>query len=167
MKIKAPEHDASTKQGKFPEPSPAACGKRKLAEIAAARMLAGVAAVGGQSLLGSTTEDGTATPPPEKEPSLQIPAPPQIDKVENSGVKRSLGLSLQIVNPEALGISYGQQKQRKDLAPAPHFILLLAQPEPAHSSLIAVDGFPMLRDGISDFKDFPRDENQQQATGGV
>lgn len=114
MKIKAPEHDASIKQGKFPEPSPAACGKRKLAEIAAARMLAGVAAVGGQPLLGSTTEDGTATPPPEKEPSLHIPAPPQIDKVENSGVKKSMGLSLQIVNPEALGISYGQQKERKD-----------------------------------------------------
>ena len=35
MKIKAPEHDASIKQGKFPEPSPAASGKRKLAEIAA------------------------------------------------------------------------------------------------------------------------------------
>lgn len=44
MKIVAPDHDSATKQGKFPEPSPAACGKRKLAEIAAARMLAGVAA---------------------------------------------------------------------------------------------------------------------------
>lgn len=38
ISIKAPEEDPT----KYPEPSPAACGKRKVAEIAAAQMLVGV-----------------------------------------------------------------------------------------------------------------------------
>eukprot|EP00980_Cylindrotheca_fusiformis_P016271 scaffold4829_cov129-Cylindrotheca_fusiformis.AAC.31 len=117
VKITAPEHDAATKRGRFPEPSPAACGKRKLAEIAAARMLAGVAAVGGKPLLGSTMEDGTATPPPEQETSMmanQVPAPPKTEKSEPPEKKKPMGLSLQIVNPESLGISYDQQKARKE-----------------------------------------------------
>jgi len=54
MKILAPDHDSAFKKGKFPEPSPAACGKRKLAEIAAARMLAGVAA--SESLLPPSSQ---------------------------------------------------------------------------------------------------------------
>ena len=42
LSIVAPSHEDAFLAGKFPEPSPAACGKRKLAEIAAAQMLAGV-----------------------------------------------------------------------------------------------------------------------------
>ena len=42
ISIKAPTYDDMIQAGKFPEPSPAACGKRKLDEIAAAQMLAGV-----------------------------------------------------------------------------------------------------------------------------
>lgn len=178
MKIVAPEHDAASKRGKFPEPSPAACGKRKLAEIAAARMLAGVAAsgappselfnpqlgpvgvssgAGGSAIVGrggsstssmtntvlsggggvtgqtmSTTtqpmvtssldvgEDGTATPPPEEEggqepavPSRDLPAPPSLSNNHQSDRKPGLGLSLQIVNPESLGVSYEQQQKRR------------------------------------------------------
>ena len=41
ISIVAPSHEDVAKT-RFPEPSPAACGKRKLAEIAAAQMLAGV-----------------------------------------------------------------------------------------------------------------------------
>jgi SHAQKYF class myb-like DNA-binding protein len=117
MKITAPEHDAAMKRGRFPEPSPAACGKRKLAEIAAARMLAGVAAVGGKPLLGTTMEDGTVTPPPEEEMKMQIsqiPAPPKFEKTEPTATRKPIGLSLQIVNPESLGVSYDQQRQRKE-----------------------------------------------------
>ena len=128
MKIVAPEHDSATKRGKFPEPSPAACGKRKLAEIAAARMLAGVAGFEGfggggdsKSLLGSSDEDGTATPPPEEEVGTakahmkEIPAPPIIPASNNGPSKPGFGLSLQIVNPESLGVSYeSEQKRRKD-----------------------------------------------------
>eukprot|EP00578_Thalassiosira_sp_NH16_P001033 CAMPEP_0181136544 /NCGR_PEP_ID=MMETSP1071-20121207/33233_1 /TAXON_ID=35127 /ORGANISM="Thalassiosira sp., Strain NH16" /LENGTH=1339 /DNA_ID=CAMNT_0023223247 /DNA_START=272 /DNA_END=4292 /DNA_ORIENTATION=- len=42
ISIVAPTHEDMVKAGKYPEPSPAACGKRKMAEIAAAQMLAGV-----------------------------------------------------------------------------------------------------------------------------
>lgn len=117
MKIVAPEPDAASKRGKFPEPSPAACGKRKLAEIAAARMLAGVA--GGKPLLGDVSEDGTATPPPVEAPSEakvhmhDVPPPPIIPS--SSRNKPSMGLSLQIVNPETLGVSFeAQQKRRRE-----------------------------------------------------
>jgi SHAQKYF class myb-like DNA-binding protein len=117
MKITAPKHDAAMKRGRFPEPSPAACGKRKLAEIAAARMLAGVAAVGSKPLLGSTMEDGTVTPPPEEDTKMQIsqiPVPPTFEKTDPTASRKPIGLSLQIVNPESLGVSYGQQRQRKE-----------------------------------------------------
>jgi hypothetical protein len=124
MKIVAPEHDAATRRGKFPEPSPAACGKRKLAEIAAARMLAGVAASGDQTppprrkpMLSAAMDDGAATPPPfEEEVAMgaaigmqHIPAPPM---AVNTG-RKPMGLSLQIVNPDSLGVSYDQQEKRR------------------------------------------------------
>lgn len=91
MSITAPEHDAASRMGKFPEPSPAATGKRKLAEIAAAQMLAGV--MGGKDKDGG----GDITPPPP-------------DGLPDLGQKKiaslSSRLSLQIVNPESLGITY-------------------------------------------------------------
>ena len=123
MSIKAPEHDAATKRGKFPEPSPAACGKRKLAEIAAARMLAGVAASSGEpsqpqaqqdspALFSGGIQDGTTTPPPEEE---KAPTPPTSATKIKGRKGGGMGLSLQIVNPETLGISYEeQQKRRRD-----------------------------------------------------
>eukprot|EP00531_Pseudo-nitzschia_arenysensis_P020379 CAMPEP_0116124778 /NCGR_PEP_ID=MMETSP0329-20121206/5460_1 /TAXON_ID=697910 /ORGANISM="Pseudo-nitzschia arenysensis, Strain B593" /LENGTH=1205 /DNA_ID=CAMNT_0003618777 /DNA_START=244 /DNA_END=3858 /DNA_ORIENTATION=- len=139
MKIVAPAHDSAIKQGKFPEPSPAACGKRKLAEIAAARMLAGVAASEtlltpsqsqshdgikrtaaslsrrGPNHLGNI-EDGTATPPPEERHAISQAFQTQkpqgtISMAGNAvssltgGPRNTMGLSLQIVNPESLGVS--------------------------------------------------------------
>jgi SHAQKYF class myb-like DNA-binding protein len=110
MSIIAPEHDVASRRGKFPEPSPAACGKRKLAEIAAARMLAGVFG-------NAADEDGSVTPPPEVEgasnTSIQdLPEPPIIP---SSKKPAGFGLSLQIVNPETLGVSYEtEQKRRKE-----------------------------------------------------
>mmetsp|Transcript_17517 Transcript_17517/g.50462 ORF Transcript_17517/g.50462 Transcript_17517/m.50462 type:complete len:775 (-) Transcript_17517:1217-3541(-) len=116
MKITAPEHDAASRRGKFPEPSPAACGKRKLAEIAAARMLAGVF---GSSPHRGSEEDGTTTPPPqpdEEQDCKEMPAPPIVPV--GGGPPKSkpgFGLSLQIVNPENLGVSYeSEQKRRKE-----------------------------------------------------
>jgi len=58
ISIVAPTHEDMVKLGKFPEPSPAACGKRKMAEIAAAQMLAGV--VGGGGLGGNVGSTGAA-----------------------------------------------------------------------------------------------------------
>mmetsp|Transcript_21228 Transcript_21228/g.46056 ORF Transcript_21228/g.46056 Transcript_21228/m.46056 type:complete len:1444 (+) Transcript_21228:445-4776(+) len=67
ISIVAPTHEDMMTAGKFPEPSPAACGKRKLAEIAAAQMLAGVArnssliaSSGGPSLKKRASISGTA-----------------------------------------------------------------------------------------------------------
>lgn len=114
MKIVAPDPEATNMRGKFPEPSPAACGKRKLAEIAAARMLAGVAA-GGKPLLSAAMgadPDGDVTPPPaspvgrDKGLSLKdVPAPPLLGGSSlppSATASARKGLALQIVNPETL-----------------------------------------------------------------
>jgi SHAQKYF class myb-like DNA-binding protein len=140
MKIVAPDHDSAIKRGKFPEPSPAACGKRKLAEIAAARMLAGVAASetllpppssgikfdSGRVGLTDNIDDGVATPPPTEatlsRQMLKIPSPPgSLDTKPPPPLaaafapKKTMGLSLQIVNPETLGVSHEQiEKRRRD-----------------------------------------------------
>ena len=155
MKIVAPAHDSAIKRGKFPEPSPAACGKRKLAEIAAARMLAGVAASeslltpsqsqlndgskrSGQSMshhihdqLGNN-EDGTATPPLQErnigsqaaasfQSATALTAQSSMARKDNDttngssrfAARKPMGLSLQIVNPESLGISHEEIVGRK------------------------------------------------------
>ena len=102
MSIVAPD-SATILRGGFPEPSPAACGTRKLAELAAAQMLAGVAASSGKkttnnngygamvSSLDHHHVEGDVTPPPlsqQSQGSSYTPPPPR------------LGFSLQIVNPE-------------------------------------------------------------------
>jgi hypothetical protein len=71
-------------------------------------------------------EDGIATPPPEEETRtlerLKIPPPPGSGEVKPPppmaaapAPRKPMGLSLQIVNPESLGISHEQiEKRRKD-----------------------------------------------------
>ena len=190
MKIIAPDHDSAIKRGKFPEPSPAACGKRKLAEIAAARMLAGVLSSepllppqssssqsfsdnrnitmqqqqssmlnpfsSSRDTLAATVanhmdhrdrndpfgniddiDDGMATPPPEEAEGnnnigvaqstsatatfemLKIPKQQGVvggtsTNINNTTTPRKpMGLSLQIVNPESLGISHEEIVKRK------------------------------------------------------
>ena len=108
MKIVAPEHDAASRRGKFPEPSPAACGKRKLAEIAAARMLAGV--------FGSAAdEDGSETPPPDVEETGRVSEKtlPEPAIIPTGRKPTGFGLSLQIVNPETLGVSFETEQRRR------------------------------------------------------
>lgn len=68
MSITAPAPDQASKRGFFPEPSPAACGKRKLAEIAAAQMLAGVAT---RQLSQPHQPLPSLPPPPLSAPSQQ------------------------------------------------------------------------------------------------
>jgi SHAQKYF class myb-like DNA-binding protein len=89
LSIVAPQDSA---RSKFPEPSPAACGKRKLEELAAAQMLAGVASQASEA----------ATPPPPELP----PSEPWMPS-----------LGLQIVNPESLGVTYHETKRRGDPSP--------------------------------------------------
>ena len=66
MSIVAPTYEDMVKVGKFPEPSPAACGKRKMDEIAAAQMLAGVVGV----VASQTASSNTAGPSPKKRASV-------------------------------------------------------------------------------------------------
>ncbi|KAL7549185.1 hypothetical protein ACHAWF_012454 [Thalassiosira exigua] len=89
ISIVAPTHDDMVQAGKFPEPSPAACGKRKLAEIAAAQMLAGVvgataardsspsrkrASIGGTAAVAAAAASAMAEAP-SAEASLPEPSP--------------------------------------------------------------------------------------------
>lgn len=103
--IKIPDPTLSLRKG-FPEPSPAATGKRKLAEIAAARMLAGVGSSPSPTV---DVDECPPTPPPEAPfvPALSFSA------LSTSSEKRNTKLSLQIVNPETLGVTYGDQLNRK------------------------------------------------------
>ena len=157
ISIVAPTHDDMVQLGKFPEPSPAACGKRKMDEIAAAQMLAGVvgsavtsstssspvsnAAMVAQAnkrpnmsavAMGSasaamaaakiqtqinaamtledyaaavaSSEDGRATPPPPpSSDDIFATDGPSVYGMSSSG--QLGGLSLQIVNPDTLGIT--------------------------------------------------------------
>ena len=95
MKITAPTHEQVNdriKQYGYPEPSPAACGKRKLAEIAAAQMLAGVAASGNKNSNAMKSN----SPPNMHFKNVQTHSTSNSTKnVENAS-------SLQIVNPDNL-----------------------------------------------------------------
>jgi SHAQKYF class myb-like DNA-binding protein len=113
MSIVAPDHETAMRRG-FPEPSPAASGKRKLAELAAAQMLAGVAAGGSPPQqhpaaaaalqLHDNHLEGDMTPPPSQELTpCRYTSPPRAV---------GGGLSLQIVNPETLGITYNETRKR-------------------------------------------------------
>lgn len=139
MKIVVP--DRSSVRG-FPEPSPAATGKRKLAEIAAARMLAGVASVEQINAAAAASaaphyqqhpdeaEDGPPTPPPTameddgtssrgQQYDLKDAPPPPLYGGMPGATNNSNNhhprptLSLQIVNPATLGITYQEQQKRR------------------------------------------------------
>lgn len=143
ISIVAPSHDDTYTAGKFPEPSPAACGKRKMAEIAAAQMLAGV--VGGATLgresfssgyppqqkrtsvsgtvasdhdhadTGSFGEAGRLTPPPpppNEAPNVHATPSAAATTTSNGSQMGSMGLSLQITNPDALNQGSGDFKKR-------------------------------------------------------
>jgi SHAQKYF class myb-like DNA-binding protein len=102
MKIIAPQPEHTMKKNKFPEPSPAACGKRKVAELAVAQMLAGVAASG--KLLSPSLPRKIAR---ASTPSSDVNGH---DHVASVGSARASG-SLQIINPETLKSSESTKKR--------------------------------------------------------
>jgi SHAQKYF class myb-like DNA-binding protein len=114
MKILAPQHDMAMRMGKFPEPSPAATGKRRLAEMAAAQMLAGVTSTFSMPPMLPGVDDGDVTPPEEgtgavaRFPSL----PPLYQGQEEEPAAKKSALSLQILNPETLGIAHDTKANR-------------------------------------------------------
>jgi SHAQKYF class myb-like DNA-binding protein len=126
MKIIAPDPSKMGRQYAFPEPSPAATGKRKLAEIAAAQMLAGVMSSSNSkhannnptaTVLDFSQSDGPPTPPMTSNGQNSLdsastshpidlneapPLPPLFST--NSSSTTTVRPSLQIVNPEVFGI---------------------------------------------------------------
>ena len=113
MKIIAPQPELTIKKNMFPEPSPAACGKRKAIEIAAAQMLAGVAASGGMSHSGDMAMRATPPPPPSDYNAVElnndfiaVALVGSLALVGSRGVEGVAGPgpagSLQIINPENL-----------------------------------------------------------------
>ncbi|KAL3765684.1 hypothetical protein ACHAW5_006364 [Stephanodiscus triporus] len=75
-------YEDMTQAGKFPEPSPAACGKRKMDEIAAAQMLAGVVgrATGAINSTQACVSRGAST-----EPATSLPSEPELSSALASG----------------------------------------------------------------------------------
>lgn len=110
MNIIAPPHDFASNRGKFPEPSPAACGKRKLAEIAAAQMLSGILHSAGGTSIG-------ATPGAADNPDDRATPPPFEDSTGDGSLQRmgsgSEGTSvLQIVNPDHIDDEPGTKRKK-------------------------------------------------------
>lgn len=124
LSIVAPTHDDMIQKGGFPEPSPAACGSRKMAEIAAAQMLAGVVgsvanaqpkrpSVSGAAAT-TVMEDGKATPPPA--PTSTETAPAVNNSTSTFGGR---GLSLQIVNPDTLTDENSRNMKKRSIPQSP------------------------------------------------
>ena len=138
MKIIPPKPTQTMKKNYFPEPSPAACGSRKVIELAAAKMLA---AVGNNTMNNNNRRNNNHNRNNNgiKEPSDDFsgkatPPPPNAllhengNRIENamaavSGVKRSaVGLlpgRLQIVNPDTLGINNENNNKRRNTGQEP------------------------------------------------
>ena len=129
MKITAPDPSNMGRHYAFPEPSPAATGKRKLAEIAAAQMLAGVISSNSKhhpypsasnpptaTKMDLSQSDGPPTPPitsynndvigsaSSARPLHLTDAPPLPPLVSNSSNTNNTRPTLQIVNPDVFGI---------------------------------------------------------------
>lgn len=97
-----PTHEESLQAGKYPKPSPAASGKRKMAEIAAAEMLAGVGDTTQRQLVvngvitGVSGKGRSATPPPP-------PLPPHDD--ECNSMKTPGAHDVAVVSNRALNLN--------------------------------------------------------------
>lgn len=122
--LPTPTHDELMQAGKFSDPSPAACGKRKLAEIAAAQMLAGVTAATAAAVEAKAAQSNFAAPEMETTlPSISGTAGSVSNHIANSqtstkaprdtpppgtiplappAMLNPLGGGLSIVNPDRL-----------------------------------------------------------------
>ena len=104
MTIVPPKPEQTLKKNMFPEPSPAACGSRKIIELAAAKVLAGV---GNEGVKPFDHFSGRATPPPvstAKSTKEDIKKKAHDRILNGSHTKRPAPGQLQIVNPETLGV---------------------------------------------------------------
>lgn len=112
MKIVAPKPEDTMMKKLFPEPSPAACGKRKMEEMDAAQMLADVASSAGRSrrLEGVSTVKHSSylAVSGEGVSTIENTNPARIVKPKTTPIPTSVDKfgfgNLQIVNPEAFGV---------------------------------------------------------------
>ncbi|KAL7498166.1 hypothetical protein ACHAWT_007846 [Skeletonema menzelii] len=137
LSIIAPTHEDMVKKGGFPEPSPAACGSRKMAEIAAAQMLAGVVgasvanteakrpSVSGTAAAATAAQavSNGALPSADTTPFTDTTARAEdVTNTESKATEKPTssfgntggrGLALQIVNPDTLtNDAYWDRKKR-------------------------------------------------------
>jgi SHAQKYF class myb-like DNA-binding protein len=97
ISIVVPDPDSALRH-RFPEPSPAATGKRKLDELVVAQMFAILASSSSApSSSHPCNEDDRATPPPPPPPPFMMSSSPPPCLTKPSG-------RLQIVNPDNLGV---------------------------------------------------------------
>jgi SHAQKYF class myb-like DNA-binding protein len=112
MKIIPPNPEDTIKKNMFPEPSPAACGSRKVIELAAAKMMA---AVGNKSMKALENFSGNITPPLPSTDASSDTKDREGDinngVMAGSGMKRLALGRLQIVNPEMLGEKNGNKRR--------------------------------------------------------
>lgn len=114
-------HDEMIHSGsKFPDPSPAACGKRKMAEIAAAQMLAGVVRAAEKSALD------TAAAGVQKQPQ-QDPNPRK--RISVSGAVEDVALTAVVgMEPLATDLLDASEDLRPTLPPQPGEGVALSAP---------------------------------------
>lgn len=143
LSIIAPTHEDMVKKGGFPEPSPAACGSRKMAEIAAAQMLAGVvgasvantqakrpsvsgtaaAATSAQAMSNGTLPSADTAPFTDAAASAEDATNPESKSTEKPtstfGNTGGRGLALQIVNPDTLTTDTDWDRKKRSIPQSP------------------------------------------------
>lgn len=105
MKISVPRPGFTIENNMFPEPSPAACGKRKMLELETANTLLGVVSSGGQSYSSEPKGSGKSKPP-STTPNIEGSGSkggndPQIDS-SASMIIAEKNDKLHIINPDHL-----------------------------------------------------------------
>jgi len=140
LSIIAPTHEDMVQKGGFPEPSPAACGSRKMAEIAAAQMLAGVVgasltntemkrpSVSGTAAETQAVSNG-ALPSTTTTPFSDTTARAEdVTSAENKSTENPMptfgntggrGLALQIVNPDNLTSETSWDRKKRAIPQSP------------------------------------------------
>lgn len=126
MKIIPPPPEHTLKKGMFPKPSPAACGKRKMMELQAAQMLAGVAStvvLPKPHVPEKALKTETTTSPGIVQGSQEVPSTTYSEQgnkpntTDTKSNEKPTGLKgLQIVNPE--NFSCLQPRMGNQMSPA-------------------------------------------------
>ena len=123
IKIIPPAPEFTLGKGNYPEPSPAACGKRKDMELAAAELLAGVASSMVKSQdLETSLQKRSHTLPPEKCTDTSEPW-----TKPKASSPNGLGTNLHIVNPEKFDLIHVPERNFSPTTPWENSLAELAR----------------------------------------